>query len=323
MPSGDRDEPRTAPRVAPVTDHLADPAGSDAGRSTTPGDGRGVSVPDVDVPRRPPSPGERVGIYANTAADLLYRKGPIRYRPEPSTADPARLHAILEGYDDEVAFTHVGLSDVGTAFETRPYEFLLEAFDDHFRSVLAPGYTPQFRERGVHDVRASEPAYGAWSRRFLDDADYRTADPIHSILVRGPYRFDDCALRNTFASDGCFAKLDRDDVLVVNVGTRWLMTTQHHYVEYRHDVPYQEETRHEGTLVHEDGERERIVQRNHTYTLPARRAHRKLQRRAVDAGVVDEYELGGVLVLAFNAREYHEFLADRLRTDPYFLISAW
>lgn len=264
----------------------------------------------------------KLGVYANTAIDLAYRKGPLRAQPEPSPCDPAVFHHVLDRYDDDVVFTHVGLRGVRQAFQTDPYEFLFDALTRQFESVLAPGYTPQFRQTGVYDKCYSKPAYGTWARLFLDDAEYRTDDPIHSIMVRGPYRFDGCDHHDTFCSEGCFAQLDRDDVLVLNVGTRWLMTTQHHYVERQHDVPYQRQPTHEGVIVREDGAREEIEQINDGYALPARRAARKLQRHAVEAGVVDEYDFNGLLVLLFRAREYHDFLAGRLADDPYYLVSA-
>jgi hypothetical protein len=37
--------------------------------------------------------------------------------------------------------------------------------------------------------------------------------------------------------------------------------------------------------------------------------------------VIDQYDLGGLLVLAFNAGEYHEFLREKLLSDPYFMVT--
>lgn len=265
---------------------------------------------------------DRLGIYANTAVSLAYRKGPLSPRPPVESADPDRLAAVLDGYADDAVFVHAGLRAVREAFGTDPYDLLLGLFDERFESVLVPGYTPQFRETGHYDKRTTEPAYGAWSRLFLEDADHRTDDAIHSILVRGPYRFADCDHRDTFAADGCFAQLDRDDVLVANVGTHWLRTTQHHYVERQFGVPYQRYPTHEGVMVDEAGVEHEIVQRNDSYTLPARRAARKLQREAVAAGVMEHHDIGGVLVLLFHAREYHEFLRERLARDDCYLVNV-
>jgi aminoglycoside N3'-acetyltransferase len=266
---------------------------------------------------------DKLGIYANSAVDVAYRKGPFSPRPEVTKSDPQRLYDVLDSYDDETVFTHVGLSAIRDAFDADPYHFLREVLDERFESVLAPGYTPQFRETGEYDKRNSEPAYGTWSKLFFQDAEYRTDDAIHSILVRGPYRFDDCDHHDTFAEDGCFGQLDRDDVLVLNVGTPWLFTTQHHYIERQFGVPYQSYPVHEGVIVDEGGNEEEIAQRNDTYCLYARRAARKIQRQAVAAGVVDEFEIGGVLVLLFRAGAYHDFVRRKLSEDPCYLVKMW
>lgn len=263
---------------------------------------------------------DRVGIYANTALSLAYRKGPLSPRPPVEESDPQALREVLAGYDDDTVFVHAGLRAVRDAFGRDPYEFLADLFDEQFGSVLVPGYTPQFRETGVYDKRRSEPAYGAWSKLFLEDADYRTDDAIHSILVRGDYRFPDCDHHDTFAEGGCFGKLDRDNVLVANVGTHWLRTTQHHYVERQFGVPYQYYPTHEGVLVDEEGVETEIVQRNDAYTLAASRAALKLQRDAVAAGVMTKHEVGGLLVLLFHAAEYREFLLGKLEDDDCYLV---
>ncbi|WP_083898859.1 AAC(3) family N-acetyltransferase [Natronococcus jeotgali] len=265
---------------------------------------------------------EAIRVYTNSVADFAYRKGPLSTQATPSDTDPEVFHDLLCRYNSDTVFTHVGLSGVKSAFGQNPYSFLFNELCNEFNSVLAPGYTPQFRESGEFDIQNSEPAYGAWSRLFLGDSDHRTDDPIHSILVNGPYRFNGCNTRDTFAQDGCFAQIDTDNILIFNIGTPWLMTTQHHYIERRCGVPYQEYPTFTGNITYKDGLTESVKQRNDSYTLYARRAARKVQRDAVDVGVVEEFNLNGLLVLVFRAQEYRRFIAKKIQNDPYYLVSA-
>ena len=263
----------------------------------------------------------RARIYANAVRDIVRRRTPLPTDSTVAESNSKRLYDILEQYESDVVFTHVGLSDIKTAFQTNPYDFLIETLEDHFESILAPGYTPQFRSVGLYDKQTSEPAYGMWPKLFFQDAQYRTDDAIHSILVRGDYRFEDCNHHDTFAQDGCFGQLDQDNVLIMNIGTPYLICTHNYYVERQNNVPYYTSRTYEGTLVCEDDTSERIQQRDRSTTVFTKQAWKKIQTAGVEHGVIDRHDLNGLLILAFKAREYHEFLREKLRNNPYFMVT--
>jgi aminoglycoside N3'-acetyltransferase len=185
----------------------------------------------------------------------------LRDREGPTGAvDESTFESLLDSYDADAAFVHVGLSDVSSAFEGNAYETLHEHLSGAFESILTPAFTQSFHGTGTFHRKHTEPELGAFARLFFEDADYRTADPLHSIQVQGPYRFEDCTQRDTFAPDGCYARLEADNVLVLNVGTRWLVSTQIHYIERQLDVPYAGSTGVEGVVHHGDGESEHVTQ---------------------------------------------------------------
>lgn len=257
---------------------------------------------------------------AATSARSLVRR---RRGTDVSAVDPSAIEAVLDRYDDDTVFVHAGLSDVKAAFRTDPYEFLRGVLTDHFESVLAPGFTPSFKESGVFHKHYSRPRYGAFPRLFLSDCDHRTDDPLHSILVEGPYRFDGSDPRTTFGPNGRFARLAADDVLYLSVGTPWFRATQLHYLECKYDVPYVEQTDHEGVVYHDETEHERVVQTNYTNENPYLYAFNKtkLERRLRDAGALDRYDLGGLRVYLTRAGELERVLGPELERDPYYLIS--
>ncbi|NGM67815.1 AAC(3) family N-acetyltransferase [Natronolimnobius sp. AArcel1] len=237
------------------------------------------------------------------------------------SVDPALFEQVLSQYDEDVVFVHAGLSDVSDAFETDPYEFLFDTLTSQFESVLVPGFTPSFRDTGVYDKRESVPQIGAFSRCFLKDAQYRTDDAIHSILVHGSYRFDDCDHHKTFGADGCFAKLDADNVLVVNVGTPWLISTQLHYIEMASNPPYAELADTTGEIRYADGEREQITQTSfdkNEYVYYWNRE--KIREDAKAAGVLEHHSLNGLTVMAFRTNDLAQFLEPKLEADPYYLV---
>lgn len=257
-------------------------------------------------------------IYGNAGKHVLIE----RFRPSSvSRADPNALEKILSRYDDDTVFVHAGLSDVASAFDGDPYEFLYGALTDQFDNVLAPGFTPSFRRSGVYHKQYSRPEYGTFSRQFLSDADYRTDDAIHSILVDGDYRFDDCDHHDSFGENGCWAQLDDENALVLNVGTDWLMSTQHHYIERFYDVPYEGPKTYEGEIYYDGTNHESIVQTNYEYDVRLRRNHRKIQRMLAEKSLLDQYDVEGLRVLLFRARDLRHALAEELEDDPYYMVT--
>lgn len=243
---------------------------------------------------------------------------------EVGRIDPARFDAVLDDHPADTVFVHIGLRDVKRAFDRDPYEFLLDRFDEHFESVLNPGFTPSFRQAdGIYHKQFSVPRFGAFSRLFLADCDYRTDDPTNSILVRGPYRFEECTQTDTWSPAGPFGKLDRENVLYLNVGTDWLRSSQIHYIESVLDVPYIETEEYEGIVYYDETDYERVTHRSHRYRYDrSMRWNRSKLETGLEAdGVLDSYDLSGLRIRAFRARDLREWLEPRLEIDPYYIVT--
>jgi len=235
--------------------------------------------------------------------------------------DEALLDTVLDQYADaKVVFVHVGLSDIKTALQRNPYDALVDKLDGAFDSVLTPGFTSSFRTTGEFDLRETAPELGAFASLFFQDTEYRTPDPIHSILVDGAYRFDGCTFRDTFSPDGCYGQLSADNVLLLNIGTPWLISTQLHYIERLCEVPYVRSVTVEGELTF--GETTvQIRQRNYTKNSYLYGWNRRgLRNDMVDAGVMNHYSLNGLNVMGVRAGAMETFLTDRIEDDPYYLV---
>lgn len=252
---------------------------------------------------------------SNFALHKLLHERPRRV----GSVAPDEFDRVFER-DDNVIFVHVGLSDVNAALPGNPYERVRDVLDRNFESVLAPGFTDYFRTSGVYAKQHSRPMYGAFYPLFLSDADYRTDDACKSILVRGEYRFDGRDHRDTFGPDGCFAQLREDDVLFASVGTPWLMCSFLHYLEAKADVPYVSEETFEG-VAFDNGESSEIEQSTHYSDGYWRFNKLKLHRHWRERGLVDEYDLGGLRVFFSSAADIHDFVRDKLSSNPYYLVT--
>ncbi len=238
------------------------------------------------------------------------------------SVDETLFDEVLAQYDTHnEAFVHIGLSDIKSAFETGPYEFIRRKLNKHFSSILVPGFTQSFRETGRYHAEETKPELGAFSGLFFEDAEYRTPDPLHSVLVDGKYRFEGCNFRNTFAEDGCYGQLESDNVLYLNVGTQWLVSTQLHYIEQVLDVPYVSVVDIEGTATFDDGKTRQIVQRNYDKNKWLYFWNRKkIVRDVLEAGVLDHHRLNGLNVYAFNAGDFRRWIEPKIEVDPYYLV---
>lgn len=230
------------------------------------------------------------------------------------------FNQVFELYENNVIFAHVGLSDINTALPGNPYEQALRALDDNFESILAPGFTDYFKTSRVYSKQYSRPKHGTFNPLFLEDANYRTDDACRSILVRGEYKFEERNHHDTFSSDGCFAQLSEDDILLTSIGTPWLVCSFLHYLEWKYRVPYVTKQSFEGVLFDGDDRRE-IVQKTPYQDGPWRFNKLKLQRHWREHDLVDEYNLEGLRVFFVSLSDMDEFVGDKLRSDPFYLVT--
>ena len=239
----------------------------------------------------------------------------------PSTVSIQHLQNVLSKYDEDVIFVHVGLSDINAALSGNPYQQLYSVLDSEFESILTPGFTPSFRESGVYHKQFSRPQFGMFPVLFLDDTEYRTDDAIHSVLVSGEYRFDGCDHHTTFSEDGCWGQLDRDNILIANIGTNRLVSTQYHYISYQTGVPYQTTKTYSGVVVYGDETHESVDQVDDTFTGRYSWNRWKMERYLEGQGVLERADMNGLKLSLFHARDMRRAIEPRIADDPYYMVT--
>jgi|AntDeeMinimDraft_4_1070355.scaffolds.fasta_scaffold00628_6 aminoglycoside N3'-acetyltransferase len=257
---------------------------------------------------------------AITSGRSLIRK---KYPKSISPVKPEQFYSILDNYDDEEVFVHAGLSDIHSAFKTDPYIFLRDALIKKFNSILVPGFSPSFKNSGLFHKKYSRPEYGMFQRLFLTDCDYRTDDPIHSILINGPYRFNISDKKNTFGSNGWFSQLESDNMLYLSIGMPWFRSTQLHYLECKFNVPYIERPEYQGVIYYDNNRHKNIRQKNYQNKNPHIYAFNKMkiEKQLIRAGVMDKYNLSGLRIYLTRAKSIQQVLAPKIRSDPYYLVN--
>jgi len=241
-------------------------------------------------------------------------------RNSPSDISKQQLHNVLSKYEDETIFVHVGLSDLNTALSGNPYEILTSVLFEEFETILTPGFTPSFRASGIYDKQSSRPEVGMFPLLFMNDAEYRTNDAIHSILISGEYRLNDCNHQRSFGEDGCWAQLDQDNILIANIGTNRLVSTQYHYISLQADVPYHTEETHSGTIVFEDGSRKAVEQVNDTFRGRYNWNRWKMEHYLNQQGVLERADMNGLKISLFHAQDMRLALESQLAKDPYYMV---
>lgn len=108
---------------------------------------------------------------------------------------------------------------------------------------------------------------------------------------------------------------------ILDIGTRWLISTQLHYIERVTDVPYSETVEIEGTVRYPGGRVERVTQRsydknNYLYFWD----RLSIQRDLIDDGVLNHHDLNGLRVISVTARDLRDVLEPRIADDLYYMI---
>ena len=264
------------------------------------------------------------GIVYNTLRyNYLMRKQSIT---KPS--DPGLLLDVLNKYNEHnTVFVHIGLRPIKSAYQTEPYSFIFEALTKRFNNIIAPGFTPSFRKTGLYHKKYSIPEFGKFSGLFLNDATYRTDDPIYSLLVYGDYKFDNLYAKETFGHGSCFDQLAKENILCINIGTKWAVSSQIHYSEYKNNLPYISAVEYDGILYRNETQYEKIKTVNYTnnhwfnkYVTVMWNRH-KILNHMHKKGVLDYYNLNGVKVFAFKLGDLGRLLDEKLSKNPYYLLT--
>lgn len=252
------------------------------------------------------------------------------YKNKIKDIEEKYLDEVLSELSEETVFLHVGLGSIKRAFKiNNAYDFLMHKLNLYFKNIMVPGFTlDYFKKTGIYHKKFSYPhkGLGEFSKQFFEnDADYRTNDAIHSILVKGDYRFDECNHFNSFAMNSCFGKLNKENVLILNIGTYELKASQIHFIDNNYN-PNINKKSYKGIIYYDETNFEKIEQINFE---PARNMiglqynwnRPKLVKELKNDGILKDYSYNGFKIYAFKSNDLRMCLAEKIKNNPYYLIT--
>ncbi len=246
------------------------------------------------------------------------------YRHIPG-ADEALLNFLGQIPVDKL-FVHVSLSAVNR-FTVQPdkYAFLMKHFRDHCSVIASQAFTPQVRKTKLYDPLVTQPAYGAFAKIFFQrDAEFRNLDPCYSVMARGKVAWDETA--NSFAGDGVFQQMLDEDFYCLNIGMDHVTCSLLHYVEYQQQVPYLQFDNQRFALIL-DGKKQEVThclhQNKPTYSVKGFVWWNRfrLMQDLKKTDILQRDKVHGVRLYAFSMRELYQFVTEKVKKDPFYLIT--
>jgi len=230
--------------------------------------------------------------------------------------------------DVEVIFLHSSLSHCG--YVSRGANTVIVEIGKLCDLVVMPTHTYCYPRDGrispLFDVATSESLVGAITNAFWKmPGVVRSIHPTHSIAARGNADRELCSqheLCNTPCGEGTpYEKLIKHGASVLMFGTTMNTYTLFHTAEDAAGCPYLYEP--EPYDLHA-----RDTEGN-VHTVRMYRQNMRIERRFAEIDEVLEFNgllkrsrLGrGELLFIPNARDVHDFLLGRMRSDPFFLVS--
>lgn len=242
--------------------------------------------------------------------------------PSPNVEHVGAIKSfILETIANNDVFLHAGLSKIRNGLMVEnPFEFLI-SLSERTNSFMTPGFTPSFRKSGIYHKKFSIPEYGAFSRLMLNTSNSRTNDCIHSIFTIGRMDFEGCDFHNTFSDNGCYALLSSENVLIANIGTNELVSTQFHFIEKTFNCPYVGEKNYRGVIYEDEEVFHHVEQKSYFYKEKYVMWNRaKIKKVLLRSGILKEFSANGLNCSFFRAGEATDCLGFYIKKDPYFLL---
>jgi len=251
---------------------------------------------------------------------LLREINSLSQRKEPEFSE---LNNVLSAYANKNCYLFVGIRQLQTIRGVDdPVKDLVDMLGSHFENVITPAFTFSFKKSGVFHAQFSRPdSIGAFARQFQPYADFRSFDPIHSFWVKGTLDPNQFELRETFSDQGFMAQLNRGDTVVVNIGTNEMRTTNFHQLEQHFNAPYRKEVAYDGIMYFDEQRFEKISQLTTENPADLLVDREKIELDLIRAGLLKRFLFGQLYVRIWNASDFFSFVGERLKANPYYLVS--
>jgi aminoglycoside N3'-acetyltransferase len=231
------------------------------------------------------------------------------------------LTEAMQNHTNRVCCIHGGAKEINSFFEQYGgTDKLIQILETCYDVILSPAYTFSFKEGRVFHQKYSRPDLSWFSVAFERYAYKRTADPMHSLWIRGNVDLNQYQEFDTFSDKGIIASLDSKDATTISLGTDRVIISNIHYLEKKLGLPYRREVKYKGIVIDEENNLREII---HTTTENKYNLHFERERMEYDLlreGVLKRYDFGSLKLRIFNNEDFFNFLKRKTDKNPYYLF---
>ena len=235
----------------------------------------------------------------------------------------ARLEDFLVSSGCESAVAFVGLKQVKHSLDVdNPFTTLHSILGTAFSTLLVPTFTPSVLNTGIFNATTTPSENGTFSQLFLRASGSRTLCPFKSYALQGARTAEilSLATHNDYAEGGAYYYINSHDIQTVNIGTSDLRFGAIHYAEYVAGVPYLLQRKLQITVIAQNGDSSEGEYLYLDYKTRVKFNRDKIERDLLKAGVATKLVINDLIVRILPEQRYFEFLMNKLRKDPYYLV---
>ncbi|HOF59737.1 MAG TPA: AAC(3) family N-acetyltransferase [Candidatus Syntrophosphaera sp.] len=270
---------------------------------------------------------KKISIYFNVLRYGIrnkYTRSHARYKTYPySKANTIQLEDYLASSPSRDAVVFVGLKQVRHSMGVDdPFDYLNDILAKTFDTLIVPTFTPSVIKTGVFDIRNTPSENGAFSQLFMRQADCRTMSPFKSFCIKSSRAKDIMQLQtmNDYAEGGIFEYLHSNDLVSINVGTVNPRFSTIHFCEYQGKAPYLLPRSVKVNVIGKNGLGAEDMYYYLDNKIKVKFNRNKLEKDLVNAGLITIMVINDLVVRLISERLAFDFMLDRMRKDPYYLV---
>lgn len=250
-----------------------------------------------------------------------------------SNESKKKLIEVVGGLDIQrgrLLLLHVGLRPIveliGGSYRAAAVE-LLAVIEDLYQpiNILIPTFTYTFTKSGIYHryySRSEVGRFGEEARRLYPQN--RTMDPVFSVVdTRGKIaNLHPMNWATAFGTGSLFEYLWGEDTVAINIGLPEFISTQLHYIECVHQLPYRYEKNFPGTVYSNETQHADV---NYSYFV--RKVDQstewdrdKIETDCMEAKIMNTQDVHGIHASCISAKALQRFLTPKIKNEETYLL---
>lgn len=241
-----------------------------------------------------------------------------------------KIKKVLGEFESENILVH---SDIFYGFKSSKFDSRKELLEEHFqfvekitkgKNLVFPSFNYNFLNSGLYSPESDKSQVGVLSEYFRSEKSlYRTDEPVFNFSSSKQLDFKRTdSLIDPFDKYSFFNFLYHNDDTVLHYGSPFSSTTFLHYIERKSDLlTYRYDKIFEGKIIYRD----RVNPIKLLYHVRPMNKHLdydyiKIQNDLISNGIMFSLLDGKTSIMISNLKHMCDFIIDRIKTDPFYLL---